>query len=77
MRAALLSFLESARIIIGLSEELNSSDSTPLNQNLQAILQPRPLQKFRYEDRVWKSPNTLYESHRFLNVLARLRFPQR
>jgi len=61
MRAALLSFLESAGIIIGLSEELNSSDSTPLNQNLQAILHPRSLQKLRYEDRAWKSPNTVYE----------------
>ena len=48
MRAALLSCLESAGIIIGLSEELNTRDSTPLNQDLQATLHRWLVQEFRH-----------------------------
>jgi len=42
--------LESARIIIGQSEELNGGCATPRNQNLQAILQARSLKGLCYQD---------------------------
>ena len=53
VRAA-LSCLESAGIIKALCEKLNSVRSNPLNQNLQAILQPWSMQKRCYGEGLGK-----------------------